>query len=157
AARTALDAERQAAIARLSELRERATRALGQLPDALRTGWERLLAETGDQALADALHAAWVTTDEELAGLEAHVRRIEQAAAATLAARQTERDARTQQEAALRAVQTARQALWTRWDKMVQRWPAGLGDAPGKEPTTMALPPLVQLSQQHYDAAHAEV
>src|SRR5262249_20515799 len=74
-----------------------------------------------------------------------------------LAARQTERDARTQHEAALRAVQSARQALWTRWDKMVQRWPAGLGDAPGNEPTTMALPPLVQLSQQQYDAAHAEV
>jgi energy-coupling factor transporter ATP-binding protein EcfA2 len=157
AARSALAAERQAASTRLTELRTRAATALGQLPQGLHAGWERLLAEPGDQALGDALHAAWVAADEELAGFDACVRRIEQAASAASAARQTERDVRTQHEAALRAVQSARQALWTRWDKMVQRWPAGLGDAPGNEPTTMALPPLVQQSQQQYDAAHSEV
>ena len=157
AARHSLDSEQTAAAARLTELRQRAIQALGALPASLRDTWERVTADPGDQPRADALHAAWAETDHELASFEAHARRIEQSATATAAARQIERDARAQHEASARAVQTARQALWARWDRMLQRWPAGLGDAPGKEPSTMALPPLVAASQHEQEAAHALV
>ena len=157
AARHSLDAEHTSSVTRLAELRDRAATALGALPDPLRLAWERLIADATDQSLADALHAAWTAADGELAALEAHVKRIEAAAATTTSARQHERDSHAQHEAAQRAVQSARQALWTRWDKMVQRWPAGVGSAPGAEPSTMALPPLVDMSQKEYDGAHAEV
>ncbi len=157
AARHSLDAEHTSSVTRLTELRDRVSTALGALPDPLRVAWERLIADATDQSLADALHSAWTASDGELAALEAHVKRIDASAAATTSARQHERDSRAQHEAAQRAVQSARQALWTRWDKMVKRWPAGVGSAPGAEPSTMALPPLVDMSQKEYDGAHAEV
>ncbi|HEX6800608.1 MAG TPA: SbcC/MukB-like Walker B domain-containing protein [Ktedonobacterales bacterium] len=157
AARHALESEREAAVARLGDLRARAQDALGNLPPALRDAWAALIATPGDEGLGDALHAAWLDADRELAGFEAQVRRIEQATAATTAARQTERDARAQHEAANRAVQSARTALWARWDKMVQRWPAGIGDAPGSEPSTMTLPPLAQDCQKQAETARGEV
>jgi hypothetical protein len=153
-ARSSLGTEEEGARARLGELRERATRALGALPSPLREAWETLSATPGDQALGDALHAAWVGVDGQLAALGTHAQRIEEATAAFSGARQQERDARAQHEAAVRAVQTARQALWARWDKMVQRWPAGLGRAPTAEPSTMALPPLAEACQQELEAAH---
>jgi energy-coupling factor transporter ATP-binding protein EcfA2 len=156
-ARVALDQETQGAAARLRELRERATVALGALPAELTAAWERIMGEPGDQALADALHAAWVAADSELAQLEAHVQRIEAARAASAQARQSQRDARTQHEAAVRALQAARQALWSRWDKMMQRWPAGLGAAPTNEPTTLALPPLLDACHHEDEAAHAQI
>jgi DNA repair exonuclease SbcCD ATPase subunit len=157
AARHALDSEHESAVARLVELRARAHDALGSLPPALRDAWAALIATPADEGLGDALHAAWIEADHELAGFEAQVRRIEQAAAATTAARAAERDARAQHEAANRTVQTARTALWARWDKMVQRWPAGIGDAPGSEPSTMTLPPLAQSCQQQAEAARTEI
>src|SRR5579871_1375664 len=157
AARYSLDSEQESAAARLAELRERATHALGVLPEELKAAWKAVIAAPGDQALADALHAAWVAGDGELAHFEAHAKRIEEAAAATQTARQNERDARAQHEATTRAVQTARQALWSRWDKMIQRWPEeSLGPAPGKEPSTMMLPPLVENCQTEIEAAQRQ-
>ncbi len=157
AARLALDHELESAVSRLGALRGRATESLGVLPEGLRQTWERLAADPGDQALADGLHAAWLAADGELAAFEVQVQRIEQASAAHVAARQAERDARTQHEAAVRALQGARQALWTRWDRMVQRWPASAGDAPGSEPSTIALPPLMDTCRTEQEEAHAEV
>ena len=52
-----------------------------------------------------------MATDGELAALEGHARRIEESAAATTTARQSERDARTQHEAATRAVQPRARAF----------------------------------------------
>ncbi|WIG58786.1 MAG: hypothetical protein OJF49_001532 [Ktedonobacterales bacterium] len=157
AARHSLDSERESAVTRLGELRQRGNDALGSLPEGLRAAWEHLLAEPADQSRADALHAAWVTAEAEFTALEAHVKRIELAHAATTTARQSERDARVQQEAAVRAVQTIRQSLWTRWDKMIQRWPSGIGDVPSKEPSTMLLPPLLASCQTEIEAAHEQV
>ena len=157
AARASLGSERESAAARLDELRERAAAALGVLPETLAAAWQRVREDPGDQSLADALHAAGLAADAELEQLEAHVRRIEDAANASVSARQFERDARAQHEAAGRALQSARQALWSRWDKMVQRWPNGLGPAPANEPTTIALPPLTDGSREALDAAHAQV
>ncbi|MGE5334997.1 MAG: SbcC/MukB-like Walker B domain-containing protein, partial [Nitrososphaerota archaeon] len=55
-------------------------------------------------------------------------------------------------------LQSARQALWARWDRMVNRWPGGvLGRTPGEEPSTMALPPLMQTCQEELDRAHTAV
>ena len=157
AARVSLDSERQSAAARLTELRARAGTTLGALPEGLRAAFDQLLPSPGDQALADALHAAWVQADAELASFEAHVRRIEESGGAAQSARQTERDARAQHEAAVRTVQSARQALWARWDKMLQRWPANLGGAPANEPSTIALPPLVDTCRQEQETAHEEM
>ena len=157
AARVSLDSEQESAASRLSELKTRATGALGALPENLLIAWERVGKEPGNQEVADGLHEAWVATDRELGALEAHVRRIEEAIAATTSARQTERDIRTQHEAAVRAVQTARQGLWARWDKMVQRWPNGLGAAPTNEPSTMALPPLMETCRKEQDAAFGQM
>jgi energy-coupling factor transporter ATP-binding protein EcfA2 len=154
AAKHSLDSEHESAAARLRELHTRGAQPLGHLPDEIQNAWEAVIAEPADQARADTLHAAWIAADGELAGLEAFVKRIEQAAAANTAARQAERDARAQHEAAVRAVQSARQALWARWDRMLQRWPAGIGDAPGEEPSTIALPPLLGSCQQGIEAAH---
>jgi len=156
-ARQSLDAEVEGARARLAEMRDRGTAVLGALPEGLRDAWERLTAAPGEQESADALHAAWVVVDGALAGLEAHAKRIEAARAQAAAVRQAERDARSQHEAASRGVQTARTALWARWDKMVQRWPADLGKAPPGEPSTMALPPLMQTCRDALDDAHARV
>jgi hypothetical protein len=157
AARGSLDSEQESAGSRLVELRQRAGAALGVVPDELAAAFADVIAAPGDQERADALHTAWVATDKRLAGFEAHVRRIEQAAAATVAARQTERDVRAHHEVAVKALQTARQALWARWDKMVQRWPQGLGAAPTNEPSTMALPPLMELCRKEQETAHAEM
>ncbi len=147
-ARASLEAELESARARLAELRDRATSGLGAQPDHMGDAWDVLLASPGEQEPADALHAAWVIADATLASFDVHAQRITTATGEVVAARQAERDARSQHEAAGRSVQTARQALWTRWDKMVQRWPADLGRAPSSEPSTMALPPLVDTCQE---------
>jgi hypothetical protein len=157
AARVSLGSEHESAGSRLAELRDRARGALGTLPDELAAAFEQLIAAPGDQDRADALHTAWVALDGQLAAFDAHVRRIEQSAAAAISARQTERDVRAQHEAAAKAVQAARQALWTRWDKMVQRWPQGLGTVPTNEPSTMALPPLMETCRKEQETAHAEM
>jgi ABC-type oligopeptide transport system ATPase subunit len=155
-ARHSLSGEEEGARARLGELRDRGASALGALPDALRESWQQVIAAPGDQAVTDAFHASWLALDNSLAGLEAHVRRIERAGEHTREARQGERDARAQHEAAARAVQTARQALWARWDKMMQRWPGDLGRTPAGEPSTMALPPLMETCRRDQDQAHTE-
>jgi energy-coupling factor transporter ATP-binding protein EcfA2 len=158
AARQHLRSEEESARARLSELRERGAKALGALPATLQDAWKQTIAEPGDQILADVLHSAWVATDGELAALDAHAKRIVEASRSTTDARQDEREARTQHEAAQRALQSARQALWARWDRMVNRWPGGvLGRTPGEEPSTMALPPLMQNCQEELDRAHTAV
>ncbi len=157
-ARQHLRSEEESARARLSELRDRGAKALGALPATLQDAWKQNIAEPGDQILADVLHGAWVATDGELAGLDAHAKRIVEASRTTTDARQDEREARTQHEAAQRALQSARQALWARWDRMVNRWPGGvLGRTPGEEPSTMALPPLMQNCQEELDRAHTAV
>ena len=156
-ARQSLDSEEEAARARLAELRERAFRALGALPTPLSEAWERLAAAPGDQTLADALHANWVTVHGTLDALETHAQRIVEARTAKASIQQSERDARAQHEAAVKALQNARQALWARWDKMLHRWPDGLGQTPDGEPSTIALPPLAETCQQQLDAAHAAV
>jgi energy-coupling factor transporter ATP-binding protein EcfA2 len=158
AARQHLRSEEESARARLSELRERGAKALGALPATLQDAWKQTIAEPGDQILADVLHSAWVATDGELAALDAHAKQIVEASRSTTDARQDEREARTQHEAAQRALQSARQALWARWDRMVNRWPGGvLGRTPGEEPSTMALPPLMQNCQEELDRAHTAV
>lgn len=157
-ARQHLRSEEESARTRLTELSERGAKALGALPNALDDGWKQVTAEPGDQILADVLHSAWVATDGDLAALEAHAKRIADASRKTTDARQGERDAHTQHEAAQRALHSARQALWARWDRMVNRWPGGvLGRTPGEEPSTMALPPLVQTCQDELDRAHTAV
>ena len=134
-ARQHLRSEEESARTRLAELRERGAKALGALPSALADGWQQVIAEPGDQILADVLHSAWVATDGDLAALDAHAKRIGEASRKTNEARQGEREARTQHEGAQRALQSARQALWARWDRMVNRWPGGvLGRTPGEEP-----------------------
>ncbi|MEO7001656.1 MAG: ATP-binding protein, partial [Ktedonobacterales bacterium] len=153
-ARQSLDQEEVGARTRLTELRGRAERSLGALPQSLIAVWEQVMAAPGDQALADALHAAWVDTDHALDGLEIHAQRITEAGTAATAAHQSERDARAQHDAAVRALQGARQALWARWDKMAQRWPSDLGRMPAGEPSTMLLPPLREQCQAELDAAH---
>jgi hypothetical protein len=155
-ARHSLSGEEEGARARLAELRDRGTAALGTLPGVLHDAWQQVIGTPGDQAIVDAFHATWLATDNGLAELEAHVRHIEQAAERTTGARQAERDARAQHEAASRAVQSSRQALWARWDKMMQRWPGGLGRTPGGEPSTMALPPLMDTCRREQDQAHTE-
>src|SRR5487761_1996136 len=150
-ARQAMEQEVSGARVRLTELRGRGERALGMLPATLSDAWEQVMAQPGEQSLADTLHAAWVSADAAFAGLEAHAHRIREAAEETRPARQTEREARAQHEAAARSLQSARQALWTRWDKLSQRWPEGLGRAPGGEPTTIALPPLAESCRQALD------
>jgi hypothetical protein len=144
AARYSLDTEHEAAVHRFTEIRERGNIALGMLPEELNTAWQALIAEPGDQALADGLHAGWIAGDAQLSLLDAHVKRIAQASLATNAARQLERDAQSQHEATARAVQTSRQALWSRWDRMIKRWPESFGSAPEQEPSTMMLPPLAE-------------
>lgn len=156
-ARQAFETEETNARARLDELRARAEHALGALPPALGQAWAALCAAPGDQALADALHSAWTTVDAELDTLAAQSRRITTTTTAALEARQAERDSHAQHEAATRAVQSARQGLWARWDKLVQRWPANLGRAPNGEPSTMALPPLLETCAQELNAAHTQV
>ncbi|MGO8951141.1 MAG: SbcC/MukB-like Walker B domain-containing protein [Ktedonobacterales bacterium] len=156
AARHSLDTEHEAATQRLSELCERAKSSLGTLPDELHAAWRTLIAEPGNQTLADGLHASWIGSDEVLSRLEAHVKRIQQAGVATNAARQLERDALAQHEATARAVQTARQALWTRWDRMIKRWPESFGPAPEQEPSTMLLPPLAENCQSDIDEAQRQ-
>jgi DNA repair exonuclease SbcCD ATPase subunit len=153
AARQALEQEVSGARVRLTELRARASKALGALPAELDAAWERIIAQPAEQALADALHAAWVASDGALGGLDVHARRIHEAVARARETRQIEREARTQQDAAARALQTARQAMWNRWDKMAQRWPEGLGRAPAGEPSTMALPPLAETARQAQEEA----
>ena len=150
-ARQSMEQEVSGARVRLTELRGRGERALGALPSGLSDAWEQMMAQPGEQPLADALHAAWVSADAALAGLEMHAQRIREAADETKTARQTEREARAQHEAAARALQSSRQALWARWDKLSQRWPEGLGRAPGGEPTTIALPPLAESCRQALD------
>jgi energy-coupling factor transporter ATP-binding protein EcfA2 len=158
AARQHLRSEEESARARLSELRERGAKALGALPAALQDAWKQTIAEPGDQILADVLHSSWIATDGELAALDAHAKQIVEASRSTTDARQDEREARTQHEAARQALQSARQALWARWDRMVNRWPGGvLGRTPGEEPSTMALPPLMQNCQEELDRAHTAV
>jgi hypothetical protein len=156
-ARQSITQEEQAATARLAELRARAHVALGGLPAGLAAAWAHLSETVADQGAADALHAAWVAADGELGGLAGQVARLEERAAAHAAARQAERDMRAQHEALAQSVQAARQALWARWDRMVQRWPEGLGTAPGGEPSTMVLPSLVESGERERDIAHAEV
>jgi len=156
-ARQSLDAEMESASARLAEMQGRATAALGALPPSLAEAWEQLMVTPSEQDRADALHAAWVVGDKTLAGFDVHVKRLQTAAGAVSAASQAERDARSQHEAAARSVQAARAALWARWDKMVQRWPADLGRAPASEPSTMALPPLVEVCQAELEHAHKQV
>jgi hypothetical protein len=157
AARQSISQEEQAAAARLAELRARAHVALGGLPAALAAAWAHLADTVADQGAADALHAAWVAVDGDLGGLAAQVARLDERVEAHKAARQAERDARAQHEALTQSVQAARQALWARWDRMVQRWPEGIGAAPGAEPSTMVLPSLVESGQQQLDVAHADV
>ncbi len=154
-ARQALEQEVSSARARLTELRARASKALGALPTDLDAAWERIIAQPAEQPLADALHAAWVAGDAALSGLDVHAQRIREAAARAGEARQIEREAGAQQDAAARALQTARQAMWSRWDKMAQRWPEGLGRAPAGEPSTMALPPLAETARQAQAEARA--
>jgi len=156
-ARHTLENERQSAADRLTELAERARKALGVLPEPLSSTWANLITDPGNQEQADVLHTDWLRADEELGRLAAHVQRIEEASAATRAAKQAERDARAQHEATVRALQSGRQALWARWDKMIQRWPAGLGSAPSSEPTTMALPPLMETCHKELESAHERV
>jgi energy-coupling factor transporter ATP-binding protein EcfA2 len=157
-ARQHLRSEEESARTRLSELRDRGAKALGALPATLQDAWKQAIAEPGDQILADVLHSGWVATDGELAALDAYAKRIADASRATTETRQSERDTRTQHDAAQRALQSARQALWARWDRMVNRWPGGvLGRTPGEEPSTMALPPLMQTCQEELDRAHAAV
>jgi hypothetical protein len=155
-ARASIRHEEQEAAARLTELRARATNALGGLPAILATAWDGLAGAVAEQPRADALHAAWSASDGELAGLGAQVARLDERAAAASAARQAERDARAQHDALDKSVTTARQGLWARWDRMVQRWPEGASAAPGAEPSTMILPSLVETTQQQTAAAHAE-
>jgi len=150
-ARQSMEQEVSSARVRLKDLRGRGERALGMLPAGLGDAWEQTMAQPGEQALADALHAAWVATDAALAGLEVHAQRIREASGDTTTARQTEREARAQHDAAARSLQASRQALWARWDKLSQRWPEGLGRAPGGEPTTIALPPLAEACRQALD------
>jgi energy-coupling factor transporter ATP-binding protein EcfA2 len=146
-ARQALEQEVSSARVRLTELRARAAKALGALPADLDAAWERMLAQPSEQVLADALHAAWVASDAALGGLEIHARRIHEASERAHETRQIEREARAQQDAATRALQTSRLALRARWEKMIQRWPEGLGRAPGGEPNTIALPPLAETAR----------
>ncbi|HEU0026615.1 MAG TPA: ATP-binding protein, partial [Ktedonobacterales bacterium] len=155
AARQALEQEVSGARVRLTELRARASKALGALPAELDVAWERMVAQPAEQPLADALHAAWVAGDATLGALDIHARRIREAAARAGETRQIEREAKTQQDAAARALQTARQAMWHRWDKMSQRWPEGLGRAPTGEPSTIALPPLAETARQAQEEARA--
>jgi hypothetical protein len=144
-ARQHLRSEEESARTRLAELRERGAKALGALSSALADGWQQVIAEPGDQILADVLHSAWVATDGDLAALDAHAKRIGEASRKTNEARQGEREARTQHEGTQRALQSARQALWARWDRMVNRWPGGvLGRTHGEVPSTMEQQPLVQ-------------
>src|SRR6185312_9918956 len=120
-ARLSMEQEVTSARTRLKELRGRGERALGALPLALADAWEQMMAQPAEQALADALHATWVSADAALSGLEQHALRIKEAAGDLLSARQTEREARAQHDAAARAMQSARQAMWARWDKLSQR------------------------------------
>jgi energy-coupling factor transporter ATP-binding protein EcfA2 len=151
--RQALDQEVSSARMRLTELRARAAKALGALPGDLDAAWERMLAQPAEQPLVDALHAAWVAGDATLSGLEIHAQRIREASAHASETRQIEREARTQQDAAARALQSSRQAMWNRWEKMSQRWPEGLGRAPAGEPNTVALPPLAGTARQGLEEA----
>ena len=114
-----------------------------------------MIAQPADENLADALHAAWVSADGALGGLDIHAQRIREAVAHAAETRQIEREARAQQEAASRALQTTRQATWARWEKLTQRWPEGLGRAPTAEPSTIALPPLAETARQGLDEARA--
>src|SRR5579875_538553 len=157
ASRQSLAQEEGDARVRLGELRSRGEQALGALPAALFEAWERLLAAPGNQAVADALHDAWVGADGALSQLETHAQRITEASARTASVRQMERDARAQHEAAQRALHATRQALRSRWEKLLQRWPADLGVAPGAEPNTTALPPISETCYRERDLAHARI
>ena len=154
-ARASIRHEEHETTTRLGELRERAHNALGGLPAILATAWDGLAAGVAEQPRADALHAAWSAADGELAGLAAQVARLDERTAAAATARQDERDARAQHDALAQSVQTARQGLWARWDRMVQRWPEGAAAAPGAEPSTMILPSLVESTRQQTEAAEA--
>ena len=157
AARHSLDTEHEAANQRLRELYERGKGALGTLPEELNSAWQTVMAEPGNQALADALHAGWISADGQLSQLEVHVKRIQQATDAASAARQVARDAGSQHESTSRSVQTARQALWSRWDRMIKRWPESFSAAPEQEPSTMMLPPLFENCEQGIETAQREL
>jgi hypothetical protein len=98
-----------------------------------------------------------MTLDGELNALGGKVAQVEASATAHRDARQAERDARAQHEAQLHAVQTARQGLWARWDRMVKRWPETAGTAPTAEPSTLVLPSIVEMCEQQLDLARGEV
>ncbi|HEY7984792.1 MAG TPA: ATP-binding protein, partial [Ktedonobacterales bacterium] len=155
--RQSIGQEEQEAAARIADLRQRAEKALGDLPPALGAAWEALMRALGDQAAADALHHAWLAVDGELESLGAHIVRLDERARVTAQARQQERDARAQHEAQLASVQAARQGLWARWDRMVKRWPDAAGAPPSAEPSTMLLPSLVESVERQLDVARGEV
>jgi hypothetical protein len=155
--RQSIGQEEHEAAARIGDLRQRAAKALGDLPPALSVAWAALTRSLGDHAAADALHAAWQAVDAELESLGKHVAKLDERAHATAQARQKERDARAQHEAHQASVQAARQGLWTRWDRMVKRWPDAAGAPPSAEPSTMLLPSLVESVERQLETARGEV
>jgi energy-coupling factor transporter ATP-binding protein EcfA2 len=155
--RQSIGQEEQEAATRIADLRQRAAKALGDLPPALTAAWESLMRSLDDHAAADALHTAWQAVDAELDALGKHITRLDERARATAEARQKERDSRAQHEAHQASVQAARQGLWTRWDRMVKRWPDVAGAPPSAEPSTMLLPSLVQSVERQLEDARGEV
>jgi hypothetical protein len=157
ATRESIGQEEQEAAARIADLRQRAESALGDLSPAFGGAWNALLRALGDHSAADALHTAWQAVDAELESLSAHIARLDERAGATARAHQAERDAHAQHDAHLASVQAARQGLWTRWDRMVKRWPEAAGAPPSAEPSTMLLPSLVESVERQLELARGEV
>lgn len=153
ASQAAVTQEQQATITRITELRTRAKMALGALPEYIESHFARLAEAPGDQPTGDALHAAGVELDRELAALEAQVERLNQAHADVQAAKQAERDALARHQANENAGQRARQSLWQRWERLRQRWPRDLTPVPTGDPAPQNLPPLADSAVRELEAA----
>ncbi len=153
----AVTQEQQTTTARIGDLRIRTKNALGALPEQIDKLFARLAEAPNEEATGDALHAAAVELDRNLAALEAQVERLNQAKSAVSAARQAERDAQARHNAVESAAQRSRQSLWGRWERLRQRWPRGVHPAPTGDPAPQMLPPLEEVALRELEAARNAV
>ncbi len=151
----AVTQEQEATTARVNELRDRTRNALGALPEPMEQLFARVAEAPGDQQSADTLHATSMELDRTLGTLEAQVERLNQARAAVTTAKQVERDAQARFAANEAAAQRARQALWSRWERLRMRWPREVTPAPTGDPMPATLPPLQEAAAQELEAARA--
>jgi DNA repair exonuclease SbcCD ATPase subunit len=154
-AQAAVTQEKDAAAARIGDLRSRARSALGALPEPIASLFARLAEAPHDHATSDGLHTAAATLDRDLAALAAQVERLNQARDAVAAARQAERDAQARHHAIEAAAGRATKSLAERWERLRQSWPRQVTPAPAGEPGLAQLPALADVASHALEESRA--